>query len=52
MATTMMLLPSHRESDAGDRAIRPFGLDVVQHFGQVLDVGRRVRAGSLSKYTQ
>lgn len=42
-------LPSHRESDTGDRAIRPFRLDVLQHLRQVFDVVRRVRTGSLSK---
>lgn len=46
MTTTM--LPSHWESYAGQRTVRPFGLDVFQHFCQILDVGRRIRAGSLS----
>jgi len=49
-STTM--LPSHRESYAHDRTVRPFGLDVFQHFCQVFDVGRRVRAGSLSKHSR
>jgi len=49
---TTPMLPSHWESYAGDRTVWPFRLHMFQHFCQIFDVGRRVRSGSLSKFSQ